>query len=73
LKTGLSVIAVNGVLLDVDDRPVDIRLLATVARLSRPTNTQPPHSSTGSNGRSATNTNKSKTQGSRFKMVTSSA
>ena len=37
LKTGLSVTAVDGVLLDVDDRPVDIRLLATVARLRRPT------------------------------------
>jgi len=34
---GLSVIAADVALLDVDDRPVDIRLLATVARLSRPT------------------------------------
>jgi len=37
LNTGLSVIAADVALLDVDDRPVDIRLLATVARLSRPT------------------------------------
>ena len=28
--------AADGSLLDVDDRPVDIRLLATVALLSRP-------------------------------------
>jgi len=76
LKIGLSVIAVNGVLLDVDDRPVDIRLLATVARLSRPTNTHRPltlpatkSTSNFSNGRSTTHRNKSKTQSSGLKTT----